>query len=71
MNLLATFAPGAEATELVELVNPRSIQICLVFSALLFDFLGRFSESGNGTQRRARPSSGSGGSQALRTAGSV
>ena len=36
MNLLTTLAMVAEPTEVTELVNPRTIQICLVFSALLF-----------------------------------
>ena len=36
MNLISTLAVVGESTELTELVNPRTIQICLVFSALLF-----------------------------------
>ena len=36
MNLIASLNLAVESSELVELVNPRSIQICLVFSALLF-----------------------------------
>ena len=36
MNLIATLSLAAESPALSELVNPRSIQICLVFSALLF-----------------------------------
>ena len=36
MNLISTLALVGESTDLSELVNPRTIQICLVFSALLF-----------------------------------
>ena len=36
MNLIATLSLAAESPALSEMVNPRSIQICLVFSALLF-----------------------------------
>ena len=36
MNLLASLDLAVESSELVEFVNPRSIQICMVFSALLF-----------------------------------
>ena len=46
MNLISTLAVVGESTELTELVNPRTIQICLVFSALLF-IIGLFRESHN------------------------
>jgi NADH-quinone oxidoreductase subunit K len=36
MNLIATLDLATESTALSEMINPRSIQICLVFSALLF-----------------------------------
>ena len=36
MNLAATLSLATESAALSEMINPRSIQICLVFSALLF-----------------------------------